>query len=254
MIFYIILCILFLLYIYNKNYEYIINISNKYNILHLVLYSDDEYYNKMYEITSKFYKKFNNVKTIYYKFSSTIENNYELFDDILLIKGNDTFVPGILDKTIKTFKYFENYNFDYIVRSNISSIINFNLINFDNINYGGGNYMTLSNLDPYSGIDDNKYYGIKFFQGTFIIFSKKMFKNIMNNIHFIDMNIIDDVAFGLLIQDHFLNIIPTIIPNFTIVYNLNNLDFNTITCYRNKSEDRNNDIKNMEFIVNSIKI
>lgn len=251
MLIYILLFIIIILYIFNRTYE---NISNKYNILHLVLYSDEEYYNKMYEITRNFYKNFNNVKTVYYKFSSSIDNDYKLIDDILLIKGDDTYVPGILDKTIKAFKYFENYNFDYIVRSNISSIINFNLVNFDDIEYGGGNYMILNWYDQKSGINDDKYMNIPFFQGTFIIFNKKIFNKIMNNIHFIDMNIIDDVAFGVLIQNYIKNITLKTIPGFTIIYNVNDLDFNTITCYRNKSEDRNNDIKNMEFIVNSIKI
>ena len=60
-----------------------INIFNKTKIIHLVLYSDDKYYNQMYNITSKYYKKFTNVKTIYYKFS----DKTELIDDILTIEG-----------------------------------------------------------------------------------------------------------------------------------------------------------------------
>ena len=256
MIIYLLLLLLFIIFIftkkYEKKYENMINISNKYNILHLVLYSDDEYYNKMYEITRKFYKKFNNIKTIYYKFSPSINNDYELNDDILLIKGNESYIPGILDKTMKAFKYFENDNFDYIVRSNISSIINFNLINFDNIDYGGGYYLTLNWIDPNSGIDDDKYFGTEYFSGTFILFSKKLFRNILKNSHFINFNIIDDVAIGLLIHQHFNDIITKIIPGFIIVDNINNLDFNTITCYRNRSNDRNIDIKNMEFIINKL--
>ena len=95
MIIYILLFIFLSIYLI-KTYE---NMTNNYDILHLVLYSDEDYYNKMYEITRKYYKKFNNVKTIYYKFSSSIEDNYKLEDDILLIKGNESYIPGVLDKT-----------------------------------------------------------------------------------------------------------------------------------------------------------
>jgi len=250
MIIYILLFIfLYLFYKYNKTFE---NMTNNYDILHLVLYSDKDYYNKMYEITRKYYKKFNNIKTIYYKFSSSIEDDYKLEDDILLIKGNETFVPGILDKTIKAFQYFANEKFNYLVRSNISSIINFDLINFDNVSYGGGVLVTLQHYDPPSGIYDERYWGTQYFQGTFIIFSKKLLLNILHNIHFMHMDIVDDVAFGILINSHYSHISPKTIPGY-IEVNINDLNFNTTTCYRNKSINRYDDIKNMAAIIAAIK-
>uniref|UniRef100_A0A6C0H8P0 Uncharacterized protein n=1 Tax=viral metagenome TaxID=1070528 RepID=A0A6C0H8P0_9ZZZZ len=88
MIILLILIILIIYYIYifyNYNLECYKNnlLFNKLKIIYLVLYSDDKYYNQMYNITSKYYKKFTNVKTIYYKFS----NKTELNDDILTIEG-----------------------------------------------------------------------------------------------------------------------------------------------------------------------
>ena len=79
------------------------------NILNLVLYSDDIHYTQMYEITRKYYSTFPYVNTIYYKFSSEITDDYLLQGDILLIKGTETLVPGVLDKTIKAFKFCLDY-------------------------------------------------------------------------------------------------------------------------------------------------
>jgi hypothetical protein len=251
MIIYILLFIfLYLFYLLNRTYE---NMTNNYDILHLVLYSDDDYYHKMYELTREYYKKFNNVKTIYYKFSPSIDNDYKLENDILLIKGKESYVPGVLDKTIKAIKYFSHNNFNYLVRSNISSIINFDLINFDNVSYGGGWLLTVQHYDPPSGLYDERYWGTQYFQGTFIVFNKKLLLDILHNIHFIQMDLIDDVAFGVLIKEHYSNISPKTIPGFVLVNNVNDLIFNTTTCYRNKNNNRYNDVNNMEFIINAIK-
>ena len=63
-------------------------------------------------------------------FSDKINEDYCLDGDMLLIKGVETFIPGILDKTVKAFKFFENKyeEYDYITRTNISKIVNFDLL------------------------------------------------------------------------------------------------------------------------------
>jgi len=98
-------------------------------ILHLVLYSDNtDYYKKMYKLTSEYYKIFSDrIDTYYYKFDNSITEEFLLVDNILNIKGSESYIPGILNKTIKAFKYFAPKidEYDYILRSNISSVINF---------------------------------------------------------------------------------------------------------------------------------
>ena len=79
--------------------------TNDISIINLVLYSNDNEYEKMYDLTKKYYSKFTNVKTIYYSFDENIIHEYELNDDILRIKGKETYIPGILEKTINAFKY-----------------------------------------------------------------------------------------------------------------------------------------------------
>ena len=186
-------------------------------ILHLVLYSESEYYTEMLNITSKYYKILHNVDTIYYRFSNDIDNEYELlkYDNysILLIKGIETYSPGITVKTIKAFKYFENVinNYDYVVRTNISTIVNFNMLRsalYTNpIDYGGGNVI-------------NRTYC--YIQGTCIILSKSLTNNIIQSIDKMDINIIDDITISMFIYEINPNI-PVIKYCLNIIHLTNNL-------------------------------
>lgn len=230
--------------------------TNNIKILHLVLYSDDIYYNQMYDITSKYYSKFKNIKTVYYKFSNqTLLNN-----DILTIEGTDTFLPGILDKTIKAFDYFKDYDCDYIVRSNISTIINFNLLsnelNKKPIDYASGLVMYIDELyrDPHSGIINNRYSNTYYASGTNIILSKKLFNQILLKKNNIDYNIIDDVSIGVFIKQFFPNIKLYEFKNKFIFVDDNNINNNNeeIIFYRNRNNTRDIDVKNMSYIVNKI--
>lgn len=224
-------------------------------ILHLVLYSDNEDYNAMYDITCVYYKKFNYIKTIYYRFAN-IENDFELNNDILLIKGTETYNPGILDKTIKTIKYFndEYPNYDYVVRSNISTIVNFNLLTkylIDNpIEYGGGYLNIIYWVDKLSGVDESLFNTI-YASGTCIVFNTNIFKYILDNINNFRLDVIDDVSIGLLLKDinkigigSFYHVID-LNDNYDIIKkNINNTIF-----YRNRNPSRKLDVKQMKAIV-----
>ena len=141
-------------------------------IIHLVLYSDDPIYNEMYKITREYYHIFPNITTLYYKYDPTLREDYILKDDILRIKGTETFIPGILEKTIKAFQYVltnDTYA-NYVIRSNISTIVNMYylsaILKLNNINYAGSFVNTLNWLDVQSGITDHRYSGLKYASGT----------------------------------------------------------------------------------------
>jgi DNA-binding ferritin-like protein (Dps family) len=231
-------------------------------ILNLVLYSDNEHYNNMYCILSNYYKKFNNVKTYFYKFNNTIENDFELIDDILNIKGTESMVPGVLDKTLKTFKYFEKEyeNYDYVIRSSISTIVDFILLSIELEKnpieyYGSSHNICLQWLDYIGGIVDNKYFNTFFASGTNIILSKKGYKLLLDNVNLIDKTIIDDVAIGVLFKNiniHHTNIAPNkfiFVPVLNDINNFNNLIDKEYIVYRNRNDvDRNIDVKQMKII------
>lgn len=231
-------------------------------ILNLVLYSDTEYYNNIYNILSNYYNKFDNVKTYFYKYDNTIENDIELDRNIYKIKDIESIVPGLLNKTLKIFKYLEKEanNYDYIIRSSISTIVDFKLMSIELEKnpipfYGSTCIHKLNWLDIPSGIIDNKHFNTYFASGTNIILSKNGYKLLLDNVHLIDNFIIDDVSIGILFK--ILNINHTNIDNnkFVVTPILNNInEFNSLIeknyiVYRNRNDvDRNIDVKQMKII------
>lgn len=197
---------------YSENYKH-----HKLKFLNLVLYSKNNEYDDMYELTKNHYKKYKNVDTIYYLFSNDIDENYKYdrIKNILIIKGNETYLPGILDKTIKAFKYvetIENINgvkYDYIIRSNISTVINFDKLCKELVNkpvsYGGGFRMKIFKgwRDHPGGIIDDRYEGVEYASGTSIIISRDLLNKMLKKINLIDYNVIDDVSIGQFIMKNF---------------------------------------------------
>ena len=235
-------------------------------ILNLVLYSDNtDYYKSMYSILTNYYNHFDNVKTYFYKYNETINNDIEVIDNIINIKGKESYLPGILEKTLITFKYIEKEfeDYDYIIRSNISSIVDFSLLSkeLDNnqIIYCGSTYIvTIVEFDVPSGIVNYKHFGTKFCSGTNIILSKRGYKLLMDNLHLIDKTIIDDVAIGIVFKE--LNIklsnlsfnhnrYCNIPPNNLLTKYINDVISNKFIVYRNRNDfNRNDDVINMEFL------
>ena len=247
-------------------------------ILNLVLYSDTQnVYIEMKNILDTFYKTYHpNVETIFYKYSSDIEN-ISLVDNILHIKGNESFVPGILQKTLKVFEYVvqsDSYNkYDYIVRSNISTVIDFDLfvkeLEKNPVKmYAGGLIHNLQWANPHCGIHDRTHFGTLFANGTSITFSKEGLKYLIENQHLIDQSIIDDVAIGIFIKEHVPESYPPNVignnafktMNTTYLKNdevkeLNNiLSIENNIFYRNRwgTRDRRIDIYHMKLITQFI--
>jgi hypothetical protein len=183
------------------------------------------------------------------------------------MKGIDSHSPQITIKTIKAFEFFKNdyQYYDYIVRSNISTIINFDLLNEQLINnpiqYGGGRIANLHWIDLASGIKDDRYYGTRYATGTSIIFSQETMQRVLRNKHNINISIIDDLAIGLLFREHLTDIDLINLPSEAYVCTPNfDGDYDKIKefikpdstiFYRNSSSgDRSIDCKQMTYIVN----
>lgn len=256
-------------------------------ILHIIIYSESNIndnikegtYENMQKLLSNYYKKFNsNVSTYFVKYNkyvkSTYGTEYYIENDIIYIDGTETFIPGILEKTLLAFKYLNNFDYDYLIRSNISTIIEFNrLISHLEKNpidyYGAGKLVNLQWTG--GGIFDSTWYGTLFASGTSIIFTKKAVDEIVNNMNLVRMDIIDDVSLGIYVREH-KNVTPIEInqkhfyevPHFSkdsnsisqfIEFIKNN---NDIIFYRNKCfgiyvKHRDIDYNQMEIIINAIK-
>jgi hypothetical protein len=224
-------------------------------ILNLVLFSHSKEYDEMYRITREYYRQFSNVTTIYYTFSESLKGSESLRDDILYLHGKESYIPGILDKTMKAFSYgvkaFPSY--DYIVRSNISTIVNFSLLQnnlrSNPIQYGGGLLL------PYS-INGND---IVYASGTSIIVEMALAKELCKKTDKARYDVIDDVAIGALIKEYFPTVTPVsighfeLIPDMNGVCNLQHLSLSDTIFYRNRSStDRNIDVQQMKCIIDAL--
>ena len=193
-------------------------------ILHLIIYSKSKYsddvqegvYENMYKVLSKYYKKYNNnVKTYFIKYNNNVKKTYGkdyiINDDIIHIDGEESFIPGILEKCIVAFKIFSNIEYDYMVRSNISTIIEFNnLITYLNNKpieyYGSGKLVNLQWNG--GGINDSTWYNTIFASGTSIILTNTAVKNIISDEEKMRKNIIDDVSIGIYVREYHKDIKP----------------------------------------------
>ncbi len=232
--------------------------SNK--ILNLILYSDGPEYKKMYHELTRYLK----AKSIWYYFFIYREDQTEVFiveDDILYIKGKESFVPGILEKTLAAFKFALNLEFDYIVRSNISTVINFDLLQRSlsglTIDYGGPLYYYGSYVDHKSGLNEEKHkkYGsCHFVVGICIVLSRRAINALLDDREYLlSLGIIDDVAIGIYFHNRAHYIRCKIGLNnyefFSQKFEPSDLCNRNRIVYRNKHSDRTIDVLNMKRII-----
>ena len=229
-------------------------------ILHLVLFSHDNGgpYDMMREKTRTYYSLFPNIKTYYYCFH---DGQMEQKGDILYFQGKEGYIPEILDKTIKSFEYFKDYDYDYIVRSNISSVINFNelynILPYKNPNIYGGAKNLLNSISKQYGIVDNKYFGLNYISGTCIILSKYIVEQIIENKNSLDYSVIDDVAIGIFINKYLPNTeILDLVNYFKVNDSLKNLlkepNMNLPIIYRHRTNDRYFDVKMIDQLIKEL--
>lgn len=225
--------------------------------LNLVLYSVNNYYIQMRDIVDEYYSKLTNVKTVYYTCNPNMTNDYLLDGNILYIKEEDTYIEGILRKTIKSFEYFlpDIDEYDYIIRSNISSIIDFKLLEKELLHkpinmYGGGKIWELEWLDSNCGVIDDTWFGTKYASGTSIILSKNGLKFLVDNKQKLHYDIIDDLSIGILFREYMNDYKPIGFDDKWInVMTSDKLDNDKYIFYRHKSLNRQVDIKIMKEVI-----
>lgn len=231
-------------------------------ILILAIYSETNYYNKMLQIQR--YQKLNPNITRYFVTFRNQNSEIEIKDDMIFINGNESRL-NITKKTLLSMKYLLNnlgQKYDFIIRSNISTIIDTNnlynwLYEIPNYNiYCTGNILKLQWLDHTSGIFNKELFGTYYASGTSIILSYDVAKNIIENMDKIRHDIIDDLSIGVYLN----NYNPTCIDNlkkylasFIFVDNKTNVnDIKNVIFFRNRTNngyDRTNDLLNMVRII-----
>jgi hypothetical protein len=154
-------------------------------------------YVKMQDLWRKYMHSHPNFKCYFIKLYPNLENDMEIDEDTIYFKGDPTIIPGVLIKTISAIKYaLDNFDFDYVLRTNLTSVFNFN--------------KAYSVLNRYKNDNTYKYdysgFGIGHFaDGTFdyangcaMILSKKTCQELIVSQDFVDHGLQDDCAIGQL--------------------------------------------------------
>jgi hypothetical protein len=187
-----------------------------------------------------------------------LEQDWIIQGHRIMIKGKESIYPGLLTKFIKSLEITKDISYDFVVRSNISTVIDYNqfiplLDEYYNkgFQYGAFNVcdFIISNFGNYFDQYNvnKKYTGIKFLSGTCMFFSKEIVKKLLvcNNLRY---DIHDDVALSLFAND--LNQLDKII-NLHHLYISNQYDPNKL-CFRVHSYNRKHDVQVMKQIINEI--
>ncbi len=222
-------------------------------LLNLILYNDETKYNIMRDILRK-YLITTNIRYYFYCYKKDIDSDFLIEGDMLYIRGSESFLPGILKKTLKAFEIVQQleFDYDYILRSNASTIVNLDLLcdylEKNSFDYGGGNLFTLDWLHPVSGVYDHRYRYTKFIEGTAIILSKKCTQLLIEKQHEIRFSVQDDLAMGLFFENQKIH--PHDMWNY---FYKNSYEFNSSAIfYRNHRIDRNKDFVHMKFLITNL--
>jgi hypothetical protein len=164
------------------------------NIIILIIASDNKHeYIKMQELWKSYMNSHPNIKSYFIKMKPDLESKVVLDNDnnIIWIKGKETLIPGVLEKTINSIEYILDnpkfFTFDFIFRTNLSSVLNLKLF-YEMV------LLDKNNLD-YAGVI-GYYNKIQFASGAGFIMSKKSCEKIISEKDLLDYKYIDDVAIG----------------------------------------------------------
>jgi hypothetical protein len=223
-------------------------------LLYLIIYNPDSHYEREMFYQLQRYTSVPYIETFTTTYfitscSSQIENVREV-KNVLYVKGEESYIPGILNKCLAALNYLiyeKKLSFTYLIRGNISTIIDlykvYKLLLHHNISYGGFRSFTLSWTFPFAGVVDETYFGLKFISGTSILISYNMATEMIQNLN--RHNLADDLEIALFFQER--NIEPVVFDN-QFVTNCND-NYYRYMVFRNKTDDREEDAKNMSRIV-----
>lgn len=206
-------------------------------LLNLVLYSPSAYYDEMREALRAHHARNCGadraavvVRHLFYWYDESLLAPFELRGaDELVLRGRESFLPGILHKTVRAIELATSgalgadcADVDYVVRTNVSSVCDFqgiaralrkaarddggggdgdNKDDGDNIFYGGPCVYALNWRHNEGGITDDRLAGLIFAQGTCIAISSAACRLLVREQREIDWTVIDDVALAVFFRD-----------------------------------------------------
>jgi hypothetical protein len=217
------------------------------SILNLIIYYPSPHEDAMKDILTSYLKTLPMVQ-FYFITLRPQEKEVVIEDHIMYIRGNETYVPGILDKTLRAIEYCHaNMSYQYLVRSNISTVIDFTKLDESKLTakYMGCDQNNLQWLDPYGGITDQSLWGTPYIGGIGIIMTPDTVSFLLAHKDEIRMDVVDDVSLGAFFTKYNQFSLKTVA---TTHYN----NESPAICYRNRTSDRLEDVERMKRIVKRI--
>jgi hypothetical protein len=218
----------------------------KYDLIILIISSKNlNVYEEMKTISQKYLILFNNkIKFFYLEYRNQECDVYEI-DNTLYFNGEECIIPSIYNKTIKGLEFINKFDYDFVLRTNLSSFLNiYNILNFIKLlpkNNSGGGYLCFN----------------EFITGTGIFMSKDVANILINKID--NTQIHDDVLISRVITNNNISLFNIETYNYNIEYlctnNFNeNINFNdNILYYRIRNEEnRNIDLQYFNILIKKI--
>ena len=228
----------------------------------LIIYSYSDYYNEMKKALTEYYSDCG-VCFYFIDFREDQTKEIEIEDHTIYVKGENSFIK-ITEKSMKAMKYmYSRHSFDYMIRSNISTVINIQNLNrfLDNLPstdvYCGGPKYNLQWSNEKDGVSIEKHGGTLFVQGSSIILSKDIVKKMVACIDMMDYTVIDDVSIALFLKEHCPQVLQKSFDNhpaeFIYIQGLYNQPFtNNNIFYRSVLDDRTIDVYNIQLLCNNL--
>jgi hypothetical protein len=147
-------------------------------------------------------------------FSDTVEFDRDAMT--IYVKGEETFIPGILNKTVEAIRAI-GLEYDFVWRTNLSSVLDFDgllrycrglnpplggplggpVASLKKVFYAG--YTGLADVTTNTDIDSN----IRFASGSGFLLSREAVQYLIENETLLRRDLIDDVAIGALLEPRF---------------------------------------------------
>lgn len=203
----------------------------------VLILTSPEYHN-FDKIMARYMSNFD-LDYFFYMYKNDISEPAIIDGKYIYIKGEETFIPGVLNKTIEVLIIFYNLGFDNFIRLNATTFVNFyefelpnNLSHIDengNMVYGKQqNYFGYYSSEKLLQNDEygvtrqfiDKHGDFPFVSGKFIYLSRLAVKTILESNY--ENNVMDDVYIGLCLR----NLEGCNFSNKAVFYN--NIDDNNI--------------------------
>lgn len=227
------------------------------SILNLILYSDtDPVYVAMRDTQRSYLRTVSNFTYFFYCYREEQTEEVVLEEgDTLVFRGRETYVPGILEKTLAAMTYLRDRPFQYFLRTNVSTAVDIVGLRkrLQHIQIRpdspsqlyAGPITTLHRVDTQCGITEAvlaSSRGVRYARGIAILLSRGMFDLLLDNADAIPRHVVDDVAIGLFFGSQ--NIPCLDLRNGLIENPPTTLSGGTRFIYRHKTEqtDRQGDL------------